>query len=226
MAIVAVARELGFPVYLAATAVHVYAKWHEPNGYTFNIEAANPAGMVIHPDEYYRDLPPGMTEALLRSGYYLRPLTVTDELALCMISRGWVLEAHGRYDEASLAHAHACRLAPIEPMYPRIAARCVGLWLRESFNARVSEDHRIRCKGQYQLQDLYLDPQRLLPQEHLPLALTILAAITKFRENSVRLLRSMRLRVACIARIVSASPVAKTNAHGSAINQSSSNANM
>jgi hypothetical protein len=60
-------------------------------------------------------------------------------------------------------------------MYPRKAAFCVGRWMRESYNAGVPEKHRIPCKDQYQNQDLYLDPQRLLPQQHVPLALTILA---------------------------------------------------
>jgi hypothetical protein len=87
MAVVAVARELGYPVYLASTPAHVYAKWMEPNGYTFNIEASNPAGMISDPDEKYRDTPFPMPETLIRSGYYLRPFTAVDELALCLVSR-------------------------------------------------------------------------------------------------------------------------------------------
>lgn len=180
MAVVAVARQLGYPVYLAATPDHVYAKWVEPGGYNFNIEASNPAGMTSPPDEHYRDHPPAMTDYLLQSGCYLRPLSPVDELALCLVSRGWVLEAHGRFAEAGFAYAHALRLAPTEPMYPRIAARCVGRWMRESYNESVSESHRISCKDSYQFQDLFLDPQRLLPPQHIPVALIILARYYQF----------------------------------------------
>jgi hypothetical protein len=175
MVVVAVARELGYPVYLATTPLHVYAKWFEPGGEEFNIEASNPAGMVSHPDTYYRDRPPVIPEALLQSGSYLRPLTAAEELALCLVSRGWVLEAHGRYAEAAWAHEHACRLAPTEPMYPRIAARCVGRWMREVYNARVPEPQRIRSEGLYRHDDLLLDPRTLFVGEHLQLASAILA---------------------------------------------------
>jgi len=174
MAVAAVARELGYPVYLATTPYHVYGKWVGSDGYTFNIEATNPAGMVSHSDDYYRDRPVPMPDSILRSGYYMRPLDIVDELALCMVSRGWVLEAHHQYPQAALAHAHACRLAPTEPNYPRVAARCVSRWMRCAYNANVSEQFRISCKGEYQYSDLYLDPQRLLPAEHVPLALTIM----------------------------------------------------
>jgi hypothetical protein len=129
--------------------------------------------MVSHPDEYYRDKPPAMTETLLRSGYYLRPLNAVDELALCMASRGWVLEANRRYAEAAWAFAQACRLAAAEPMYPRAAACCVGRWMRESFNAGRPKHRRISCDGMYQIQDLYMDPRKLLRPEHVSLALSV-----------------------------------------------------
>jgi hypothetical protein len=106
MAVVAVARELGYPVYLSKTLIHVFAKWVGPNGYTFNIEASNPAGMVSHPDEYYRDTPEPIPEAFLRSGCYLRPLTATEELAFCMMSRGWVRTPIDGYDRALYVAFH------------------------------------------------------------------------------------------------------------------------
>ncbi len=173
MAVVAVARELGYPVYLAASPFHVYAKWVEPNGYSFNIEASNPAGMVSHSDDHYREWPIRMTETLVRSGYYLRPFSVVDELALCMVSRGWALEASHRFAEATLAHAHACRLAPTEPMYPRAAACCLGRWMRETYNAGKHKEQQIKCDSMYQIQDLYMDPRRILPAQHVAMALAV-----------------------------------------------------
>lgn len=87
MAVVAVGRALGYPIYLAVTPCYVYAKWVEPNGNVFNVEASNPAGMTSPTDDQYRADKP-LPEALSHDPYYMRPLAINDELALCMVSRG------------------------------------------------------------------------------------------------------------------------------------------
>lgn len=114
MVVVAVARELGYPVYLACNAHHAYVKWFEPTGNTFNIEASCPGGMNSYSDDHYRDWPHPMSDLQTRSGCYLRPMTPAEELALCIVSRTWVLEANHRFAEATDAYLRATSLWPAE----------------------------------------------------------------------------------------------------------------
>jgi len=174
MAIVAVGRALGYPVHLAANAHHIFVKWVKPNGRSFVIEASNQGGMITHPEEYYRTWPIPMTEAQSRSGYYLRPFTPKDELALCLVSRAWVLETHRRYGEALEAYLLACVSASEEPMYPRLAARCAGRWLRETYNKGKPSEQQIRWKSLGDIHDLELDPRDILAPEDVSLVLSVL----------------------------------------------------
>jgi tetratricopeptide (TPR) repeat protein len=174
MVVVAVGRKLGYPVHLAANAHHVYVKWVKPSGQSFVIEASNVGGMITHPEEYFRTWPIPMTEAQSRSGYYLRAFTPKDELALCLVSRAWVLETHRRYGEALEAYLLACVAAPEEPMYPRLAGRCAGKWLRETYNRGKPSDQHIRRKNVGDIHDPELDPRDILEPADVSLALSVL----------------------------------------------------
>lgn len=94
--VAAVARRLGYPVHLAVNRRHVYARWDDGSGFAFNIEASNPAGMVVHSDEYYRDEQYGpMTESEAQSGFYGRSLSPAETFALFMKNRVWCLHDMG-----------------------------------------------------------------------------------------------------------------------------------
>lgn len=76
----AVARRLGYPVFLVQAGEHVLCRWDDGRGERFNIEATN-RGMSTHPDDYYRT---GMYEKVGRFeeyGGFLKPLTPRRELA-------------------------------------------------------------------------------------------------------------------------------------------------
>lgn len=127
--VAAVARRLGYPVFLAHAPQHVLARWdgrghnqgkgHENPAWrtVFNIEY-NGDGMSDHPDDYYRTWPvrwtPGLIEAekQRKPPLYLRPLTPPEELASFLVERSHVLLENGRHDEAFEAVGHAVRLAP------------------------------------------------------------------------------------------------------------------
>ena len=55
--VAAVSRRLGYPVKLAKNRKHIYARWDDGQGFAFNVEASNPAGMTVLSDDYYRSDP-------------------------------------------------------------------------------------------------------------------------------------------------------------------------
>jgi hypothetical protein len=107
---VAVARSLGYPVYLVTTKEHVFARWDGPKE-RFNIEATN-QGLSVYPDEYYLTFPSELSQTEIDSGAYLRSLSPSEELAVFLVARGYVLEDTGREEEAILAYAAAHMLDP------------------------------------------------------------------------------------------------------------------
>jgi hypothetical protein len=128
--------------------------------------------MVIHSDEHYANLPRPMIEAARRTGCYCRPLTPAEELALCLFSRAWILEAHHQYAEAAYWLMHALRFSPDDLLYVCRAARCVGLWLKQTYNAGKPRESWITTPALVHSPEL--DP-RILPAEHVSLAACMLA---------------------------------------------------
>lgn len=107
---VAVGRRLGYPLKLATTKGHLFARW-EDSKEQFNIEGTN-EGLNSFPDEYYQHWPFELSEAEIKSGRYLRSLTSGEELALFLQTRGMCLKAAGHYSEAREAWDKSRELAP------------------------------------------------------------------------------------------------------------------
>ena len=113
---VAIGRRLGYPMSLVLAKTHIFARWDNPEtGERFNIEGTN-AQFADHPDFYYRNWPDKITEAELKQGWYLKPLTPAEELAVFLHNRGYCLMDNGRFQESKAAFTQAARLAPQDPL--------------------------------------------------------------------------------------------------------------
>ena len=155
-------RRLGYPLKLVTNPVHVFARW-EDGKESFNIEASNPGGMVTFDDEHYRHWPHEMHPYQTECGYYLRSLSAVDELALFLISRAWVLEAHQRYAEALPFMAKCLELAPNEPEYARRSAFAVG-YLLDVFHGQKPRRARGGIPGEtLRVYDYRHDPRKVIP---------------------------------------------------------------
>lgn len=130
--VTAVARRLRYPVGLAVSRRHVYAKW-EGGGTCFNIEASNPMGMTVQSDEHYRQLDnhPGTTPCEDPKGFYYRTLYPAEEFAVFLKTRVYCLLHAARYEEALLWAARSLQLAPDDPLLPRVAYLALDLALKQ-----------------------------------------------------------------------------------------------
>ena len=116
---VAVARRLGYPMSLALAPGRILARWDAPDGSSdpmkhFNVEGSG-YGFSPYDDEHYRNWPRKMTKQEAESGFYLRPLTSADMLAVFLTTRGHCLLDIGRFEEAKEAYASAQRLSAKDP---------------------------------------------------------------------------------------------------------------
>lgn len=118
---VAVGRRLGYPLKLATTKEHVFARWDDGQ-HRFNIEATS-MGLTTFPDDHYKEWPHNLTDSELASGSYLRSLGPKEELALFLAGRGYVLEDTGRHKEALEAYTKATQLDPVSIGHARSLAR-------------------------------------------------------------------------------------------------------
>jgi hypothetical protein len=110
--VVSVGRRLGYPLTLAATKGHVFARWDEgPGGERFNIEVAG-RGVDFLADEHYRRWPFPLTDREITEEGFLKSFGPAEELAFCLELRGYCLTANGRHAEAAEALGAASRLRP------------------------------------------------------------------------------------------------------------------
>ncbi|MEM1208360.1 MAG: hypothetical protein AAGI54_03750 [Planctomycetota bacterium] len=128
---VAVGRRLGYPLYLATTDSHVFARWDgtatSPTGQAhpnpawqerFNCETTN--GFTrIDDDAHYLSFPFPVSDEQARANRYLESLTPRAELALFLAARG-----HHALDNQQRAFAARCyeNAANLDPTRPAYAA--------------------------------------------------------------------------------------------------------
>lgn len=117
---VAVGRRLGYPMKLALTKGHVFARWdgaeHSNPSFRgrFNVDATS-RGLSTHDDEHYATWPNRLSPADRTGGWFLKSLEPAEELAVFLMQRGHCLEDNGRLPEAQVAYTLAKRLAPKSP---------------------------------------------------------------------------------------------------------------
>lgn len=134
--VTAVARRLGYPVGLAVARRHVYARWDNGQGYSFNIEASNPAGMTVESDEYYRAMNGPMTPEEARNGHYVRSLFPAEEFALFLKTRVWCLTDSARYEETLLWSARALQLTPDDSVFAQGAYEAADHALKHRYRQK------------------------------------------------------------------------------------------
>jgi tetratricopeptide (TPR) repeat protein len=117
---VAIGRRLGYPMRLALTKGHVFARWdgaeHVNPAFRgrFNVEGTN-RGLSTFDDAHYAEWPNRLTDAERANDWFLRSLSPAEELAVFLMQRGHCLEDTGRAAEAQVAYAMAYQLAPKSP---------------------------------------------------------------------------------------------------------------
>jgi hypothetical protein len=107
---VAIARRLGYPLYLAVTKNHFFAQWNDGKEH-FNVEGTS-WGFSDHSDDFYKNFPIQMTEEDLKQNRYLRPLTGAEELSEFLQNRGSILGIARNFQVALGCYEKARDLTP------------------------------------------------------------------------------------------------------------------
>lgn len=109
----AIARRLGYPVYLVTAKAHLFCRWDDGKE-RFNIEGSG-SGFSSYDDDYYTKWPRLISPAEVKAGLYLKSLSQGEELAILLSARGHCLEDNGRVPEARVCYAQALQRRPESP---------------------------------------------------------------------------------------------------------------
>ncbi len=146
---VAVGRRLGYPLKLAETRAHLFFRWEDLEGKhfgfpeQFNVEGAG-EGIAMRSDEHYLTWPESWSDADKRGGWYLRSLTLAQELAGFLVARGECLADNGRLSEAIQSYQWACVLAPEDERYAWHLRRYSSRMAADQFRALEYADEQRR----------------------------------------------------------------------------------
>jgi hypothetical protein len=135
----AIARRLGYPVCLVTAKEHVFCRWDKGRE-RFNIEATA-QGMSNFDDAYYMTWPKPISEAEVKSGEYLKSLSVAESLATFLAARGHCLEDNGSVALARVSYAQAAALSP-HSIYQGFLVQSVGLpqeWQQAAAQRRLPQ---------------------------------------------------------------------------------------
>jgi hypothetical protein len=108
--IAAVGQRLGYPIRLANTKCHMFARWETPTE-RFNIEATQ-GGLQTPSDDSYKKFPYPIDEETIRNEAYLKTMTAAEEVADCLVWRGIIMMYTGRNRETTLNALCIQRLVP------------------------------------------------------------------------------------------------------------------
>jgi hypothetical protein len=97
----AVAHRLGYPVNLAGTKLHLYARYEDYNGKHFNIEPTVTEGFLTPSDDEYKTEQFTCTEEEIKEYGWLRPYSHAEILNQFLYHRGICLGMAKRYQEAT-----------------------------------------------------------------------------------------------------------------------------
>ena len=125
----AIGRRLGYPLKMAETCQHRFARWEE-EGEWFNIECTS-RGLVCHSDEYYRFWPRLLTDQEIKHHRFLRSQSPRDELGSFLLDRGIFLVANRRWWEALEPVACAHEFDPENWRYRGAVVNAMNAWDRQ-----------------------------------------------------------------------------------------------
>jgi len=151
---VAIARRLGYPLYLAMAKEHLLTQWDDGKE-RFNVEGTS-WGFSDHDNDFYRKWPEPITDDEMKENRYLRPLSGSEELSVFLQNRGGMLaELFRDYKTALACFERAHALTPTWPdtalttkQLERIVADPSLLAPDPSDIERESEEYR-RTHGHY-----------------------------------------------------------------------------
>jgi hypothetical protein len=130
----AVGRRLGYPIKLVTAKGrvfwHEFARWDEPGGERFNMEATN-KGLSVHPDDYYRTGLYATTPEEEEEGGFLKSKTPRQELSSFLTARGFRWLDCGKRRQALEAFLAACDLRPEHTPLRRLISRELVAWDKE-----------------------------------------------------------------------------------------------
>ena len=118
---VAVGRRLGYPLKLATTDSHIFARWdgkdHENQAYRdyFNCETTN--GFHRFDDDHYRTWPKPVTDQQVAVNGFLKSLNPAEELAQFLATRGHHAFDVGQVGFAARCYENAHRYDTTRPAY-------------------------------------------------------------------------------------------------------------
>jgi len=114
--LVAVGRRLGYPLNLASTKLHVYARYEDYNGKHFNIEPTVTEGFLTPSDEDYKTEQFAATDEEIKDYGWLRPESNQEVLSEFLGNRENCLCMAKRYEEAREAEMQSASYAPDTPL--------------------------------------------------------------------------------------------------------------
>lgn len=140
----AVARRLGYPVFLVNAKEHVFCRW-DGRGERVNIEGTN-QGMNSFEDKHYMSWPHPISQDEVDRGTYLKSLSVSESFALFLASRGHCLEDNGNRPDAGVCYSLAVRHSPTNPNYRIFLRRLVKPKTMEDFPGMLAEQEALQRK--------------------------------------------------------------------------------
>ena len=112
----AIARRIGYPVWLVCAKQHTFCRWDDPSGERFNFEATS-EGFSPRTDEFYLTWPLPITPAEVEGGWLMRSMSPREELAFFLGQRGNCCIDNLQMRDAVVAFNHANQVVPDHPCY-------------------------------------------------------------------------------------------------------------
>jgi hypothetical protein len=123
-----IGRRLGYPIRLACTRHHLFARWDDPlKGMRLNFEGTK-GGYSIYTDHHYRRWPKPIKDEDEKAFGLLVSFTPKRELAHFIAQRGFVFSDHHQFLEAVRMHVLAAEICPQYADFPRCVATTLRNW--------------------------------------------------------------------------------------------------
>jgi len=143
----AVARRLGYPVYLVNAKEHLFCRW-DKSGERVNVEGTN-RGMNSFADDHYMSWPHPIAQHEVDAGLYLKSLSNAESFAAFLTARGHCLEDSGNRSDAAVSYSLAVKHYP-HPMYRGFLSRLVRPKTIDDFPELLAQQERLRQKRDLQ----------------------------------------------------------------------------
>ena len=117
--VAAVGRRLGYPMKLARTAGHVFARWVDPQTGAYTNICWSEPGMNTHSDDYLRSWPYTVTPEMERECCFLETLSPREELAMFVVDRALLWREAGDFRRTAEDMLRAIELHPRNKGYVR-----------------------------------------------------------------------------------------------------------